>query len=110
MSPVVCVQSPRRPGLPARSLHDALPIAVCRSTILLPAMLGPVIIRIWYSLLFRRMSFGIKGSPAGKFLSTTGWRPFLISIRSEEHTSELQSRGHLVCRLLLEQKKERHQE
>src|SRR5690625_6440278 len=28
-----------------------------------------------------------------------------ISIRSEEHTSELQSRGHLVCRLLLEKKK-----
>src|SRR5439155_17683708 len=28
--------------------------------------------------------------------------------RSEEHTSELQSRGHLVCRLLLEKKK-RHQ-
>src|SRR5690625_3444571 len=27
-----------------------------------------------------------------------------ILIRSEEHTSELQSRGHLVCRLLLEQK------
>src|SRR5690625_7005425 len=25
-------------------------------------------------------------------------------IRSEEHTSELQSRGHLVCRLLLEKK------
>src|SRR5439155_18540522 len=28
-----------------------------------------------------------------------------ISTRSEEHTSELQSRGHLVCRLLLEKKK-----
>src|SRR5207253_6049670 len=28
----------------------------------------------------------------------------LISVRSEEHTSELQSRGHLVCRLLLENK------
>src|SRR5690625_6824232 len=28
-----------------------------------------------------------------------------VSIRSEEHTSELQSRGHLVCRLLLEKKK-----
>src|SRR5690625_5932505 len=28
--------------------------------------------------------------------------------RSEEHTSELQSRGHLVCRLLLEKKKESH--
>src|SRR5690625_964665 len=30
---------------------------------------------------------------------------FLSRLRSEEHTSELQSRGHLVCRLLLEKKK-----
>src|SRR5437660_7062252 len=29
--------------------------------------------------------------------------------RSEEHTSELQSRGHLVCRLLLEKKKRKTQ-
>src|SRR5207253_9611813 len=29
----------------------------------------------------------------------------LGELRSEEHTSELQSRGHLVCRLLLEKKK-----
>src|SRR5207253_9080408 len=29
--------------------------------------------------------------------------------RSEEHTSELQSRGHLVCRLLLEKKKQNTQ-
>src|SRR5690625_6910534 len=29
--------------------------------------------------------------------------------RSEEHTSELQSRGHLVCRLLLEKKKKRRE-
>src|SRR5690625_5535978 len=28
-----------------------------------------------------------------------------VEFRSEEHTSELQSRGHLVCRLLLEKKK-----
>src|SRR5690625_6014495 len=28
-----------------------------------------------------------------------------LAERSEEHTSELQSRGHLVCRLLLEKKK-----
>src|SRR5690625_5920133 len=28
----------------------------------------------------------------------------LQNLRSEEHTSELQSRGHLVCRLLLEKK------
>src|SRR2546422_7785988 len=32
----------------------------------------------------------------------------VIAERSEEHTSELQSRLHLVCRLLLEKKKERH--
>src|SRR5690625_7074873 len=32
----------------------------------------------------------------------------LASARSEEHTSELQSRGQLVCRLLLEKKKEYH--
>src|SRR5690625_6738652 len=34
--------------------------------------------------------------------------PFTIlaPTRSEEHTSELQSRGHLVCRLLLEKKKQ----
>src|SRR5690625_6197328 len=29
----------------------------------------------------------------------------VAQLRSEEHTSELQSRGHLVCRLLLEKKK-----
>src|SRR3989442_4320927 len=28
-----------------------------------------------------------------------------VAVRSEEHTSELQSRPHLVCRLLLEKKK-----
>src|SRR2546429_2556470 len=31
------------------------------------------------------------------------------TIRSEEHTSELQSRLHLVCRLLLEKKKRKHE-
>src|SRR5437870_7719071 len=30
--------------------------------------------------------------------------------RSEEHTSELQSRGHLVCRLLLEKKKKKNKD
>src|SRR5437870_8913586 len=39
----------------------------------------------------------------------TLYRVFLLrntlQVRSEEHTSELQSRGHLVCRLLLEKKK-----
>src|SRR5439155_19803563 len=32
-----------------------------------------------------------------------------IALRSEEHTSELQSRGHLVCRLLLEKKKQQNE-
>src|SRR5690625_5432067 len=35
-----------------------------------------------------------------------GYQGYRVSTpRSEEHTSELQSRGHLVCRLLLEKKK-----
>src|SRR5215208_7859640 len=33
-----------------------------------------------------------------------GAAPPAVRERSEEHTSELQSRGHLVCRLLLEKK------
>src|SRR2546429_2316388 len=33
-----------------------------------------------------------------------------LTMRSEEHTSELQSRLHLVCRLLLEKKKKDHTE
>src|SRR5215510_16400154 len=40
------------------------------------------------------------------------WSPVDLAARvrrSEEHTSELQSRGQLVCRLLLEKKKNRHQ-
>src|SRR5690554_7111492 len=36
-----------------------------------------------------------------------GAEGFLEDIRSEEHTSELQSRPHLVCRLLLEKKKKK---
>src|SRR3712207_8646575 len=33
------------------------------------------------------------------------WHDILLRVRSEEHTSELQSRQYLVCRLLLEKKK-----
>src|SRR3712207_7864989 len=36
----------------------------------------------------------------------TGERLWAFGLRSEEHTSELQSRQYLVCRLLLEKKKE----
>src|SRR5690554_6954582 len=40
--------------------------------------------------------------------SSTTWKsaPVVLATRSEEHTSELQSRPHLVCRLLLEKKKD----
>src|SRR5690625_7100647 len=46
---------------------------------------------------------------AGHMVLYAYFTPFLKTMlgldRSEEHTSELQSRGHLVCRLLLEKKK-----
>src|SRR3712207_8941118 len=35
--------------------------------------------------------------------------PQLLGLRSEEHTSELQSRQYLVCRLLLEKKNRKYQ-
>src|SRR2546429_3568970 len=42
---------------------------------------------------------------AGQYLGSTIGVPYLVvGGRSEEHTSELQSRLHLVCRLLLEKK------
>src|SRR5690625_69382 len=62
----------------------------------------------------------IAGPVVGGVLAEFGLRvPFLVYAvmlvaavavvrRSEEHTSELQSRGHLVCRLLLEKKKNSH--
>src|SRR5439155_19901367 len=71
-----------------------------------------------YTTLFRssltigRLALDLNGSrpfPCGKMNSAR--RNSLVpsspvSPRSEEHTSELQSRGHLVCRLLLEKKKD----
>src|SRR3712207_8147562 len=42
---------------------------------------------------------------AAQFAKQTG-RQLIIDNRSEEHTSELQSRQYLVCRLLLEKKKQ----
>src|SRR5690625_5685032 len=45
----------------------------------------------------------ISRSSAGP--TSMGSWPVGATARSEEHTSELQSRGHLVCRLLLEKKK-----
>src|SRR5437870_10404364 len=79
------------PELYTLSLHDALPISwFCSSDAPAPT------------------------PPAGGGGGTTGAsalqiRLFTSNARSEEHTSELQSRGHLVCRLLLEKKKRKKQ-
>src|SRR5437870_13694257 len=43
-------------------------------------------------------------SPATATLPVASLACWIPGPRSEEHTSELQSRGHLVCRLLLEKK------
>src|SRR5690242_21032877 len=49
---------------------------------------------------FRRVSFPRSSPPRGPHLAGLG------HARSEEHTSELQSHVNLVCRLLLEKKKQ----
>src|SRR2546430_13127499 len=46
--------------------------------------------------------YGVATDPAGTFMARL-WGA--AAIRSEEHTSELQSQSNLVCRLLLEKKK-----
>src|SRR3712207_7231874 len=69
------------------SLHDALPISVDQRAAVervLPAIRAG-----------RHLTLLVEGTTAsGK-----------TAVRSEEHTSELQSRQYLVCRLLLEKKK-----
>src|SRR5258708_22053700 len=66
-----------------------------------------------YTTLFRSMFAGPSAPASVGFriapVTTTGtwavWRSARRNPRSEEHTSELQSPDHLVCRLLLEKKK-----
>src|SRR3989442_7168598 len=61
-----------------------------------------------YTTLFRsiyRIVDGISISSDGPVYSVVVAHIGEMSDRSEEHTSELQSRPHLVCRLLLEKKK-----
>src|SRR2546422_6766370 len=48
---------------------------------------------------------GMRSAECGMEGEFRGARPSRAGGRSEEHTSELQSRLHLVCRLLLEKKK-----
>src|SRR3712207_6954680 len=68
-----------------------------------------------YTTLFRSFSPPVTSSCAGRGKDSTPRHPRSAairgngsqrsSLRSEEHTSELQSRQYLVCRLLLEKKK-----
>src|SRR3712207_9569753 len=73
------------------SLHDALPILPSRGSFSSP----------------RRPAFRLSRWPLPaqkKTLRELGSFHGPLSVRSEEHTSELQSRQYLVCRLLLEKK------
>src|SRR3712207_9384355 len=60
-----------------------------------------------YTTLFRSIMGLIAGVPTiiGTWIGGFIYSPIAAIIRSEEHTSELQSRQYLVCRLLLEKKK-----
>src|SRR5207253_4384304 len=94
----------------ALSLHDALPI--CSRIVLIAGSTGAVVRR--RNLAGRRAVGAGAGAgarisnaclPAQRVISVgrRGLRRYWrCRLRSEEHTSELQSRGHLVCRLLLE--------
>src|SRR3712207_7035247 len=81
------------------SLHDALPISqptmAMRSLPAVPAGAPALLLPVVRSTVWRSPSDGFTRCPA----------PSLARPRSEEHTSELQSRQYLVCRLLLEKKK-----
>src|SRR3989442_2704328 len=63
-----------------------------------------------YTTLFRSRpgppAWALSGTPAGGAAAKPDGGTTGVCMRSEEHTSELQSRPHLVCRLLLEKHKE----
>src|SRR5699024_11928863 len=86
--------APAPPQLSPLPLHDALPISPRPPGA--PASPCP-----------RSPGPGGPAAP-GRLRPETGWdRPASPNPRSEEHTSELQSRFDLVCRLLLEKKKQK---
>src|SRR5690606_41554237 len=94
---------PAPPEISTLSLHDALPIYGCRDRT------QPRRRRAGAAVFARRASrYAAARSrhfPALLFLAGRQPDPDRPSARSEEHTSELQSRENLVCRLLLEKKK-----
>src|SRR5439155_22639567 len=92
------------PELYTLSLHDALPISsIGRRRHILPHGAA------WHSGRGHRRAArsGAEHNRSQPSAARSGRRTAGCDCarRSEEHTSELQSRGHLVCRLLLEKKK-----
>src|SRR3712207_7490742 len=80
------------------SLHDALPI-------LLLIILEESILRMLVSPAVVWVRLPASAQPASTTISNSKLFKTSMLLRSEEHTSELQSRQYLVCRLLLEKKK-----
>src|SRR2546430_5154436 len=64
-----------------------------------------------YTTLFRSSlrwgDVAVLGELHPEYVQFKHQRIYLAELRSEEHTSELQSQSNLVCRLLLEKKKKR---
>src|SRR2546422_8232768 len=98
VSLVVLSVSPWFPLTRHQPLGDALVVALVLGT--LAAASSPAVTMAMMSEL------DAHGPVARALLGIT----VVKDVRSEEHTSELQSRLHLVCRLLLEKKKKKHRE
>src|SRR5690606_41877488 len=89
---------PRTPPTYTLSLHDALPISLASCPVTIRRKGAPLIIYVLPNNLRRNRR-------ASRRTNRRCSRARTSCCRSEEHTSELQSRENLVCRLLLEKKK-----
>ena len=93
-------------GLLASSTKDDVLLVFPNSTILNQVDDSSDDRRCHYEYFSGRIWFLHLDRIAGLFLKQEqSWRRMGDRVRSEEHTSELQSPDHLVCRLLLEKKK-----
>src|SRR5699024_12864902 len=88
------------------SLHDALPIFIANELVLLITKSRHMY--IVSQVRAQKPEFCERAFATAQTQRATKTSHSQSSIRSEEHTSELQSRFDLVCRLLLEKKKLNH--